>query len=94
VRAILISDEGLGLDVAADRRTEEAFLRVLPILAEVDARTLRGRRLDADDFDNLRSVSIRTAYPLLKWRACSFARTCASTGCGIVSPKRLSFILA
>jgi hypothetical protein len=53
VRAILISDEGLGLDVAADRRTEEAFLRVLPILAEVDARTLRGRRLDADDFDKL-----------------------------------------
>lgn len=53
VRAFLVSDEGLGLDVAADRRTEDAFLRVLPILAETDARTLKGRRLDADDFDKL-----------------------------------------
>ncbi|MEB2363919.1 MAG: BREX-1 system phosphatase PglZ type B [Bryobacterales bacterium] len=53
VRAFLVSDEGLGLDVAADRRTEEAFLRVLPILAETDARPLKGRRLDADDFDKL-----------------------------------------
>lgn len=53
VRAFLVSDEGLALDVAADRRTEDAFLRVLPILAETDARTLKGRRLDADDFDKL-----------------------------------------
>ncbi len=53
VRAFLVSDDGLGLDVAGDRRTEEAFLRVLPILAETDARALQGRRLDADDFDKL-----------------------------------------
>lgn len=53
VRAFLVSEDGLGLDVAGDRRTEEAFLRVLPLLAEVDARTLKGRRLDADDFDKL-----------------------------------------
>jgi hypothetical protein len=53
VRAFLVSDEGLGLDVAADRRTEEAFRRVLHLLAELDARTLKGRRLDADDFDKL-----------------------------------------
>ena len=55
VQAFLVSDEGLGLDVARDRRTEEAFLRVLPILAEMDANMLRGRRLDADDFDKLSS---------------------------------------
>ena len=53
VRAFRVSDEGLGLDVAADRRTEDAFLRVLAILAETDARPLKGRRLDADDFDKL-----------------------------------------
>jgi hypothetical protein len=53
VRAFLVSEDGLGLDVAGGRRTEEAFLRVLPLLAEVDAQTLRGRRLDADDFDKL-----------------------------------------
>ncbi len=53
VRAFLVSEDGLGLDVAADRRTEEAFRRALGSLAEVDARTLKGRRLDADDFDKL-----------------------------------------
>jgi hypothetical protein len=53
VRAFLISGNGLGLDVAAGRRTEEALLRVLPLLAEVEARTLKGRRLDDGDFDKL-----------------------------------------
>jgi len=65
VQAFLVSDEGLGLDVARDRRTEEAFLRVLPILAEMDATMLRGRRLDADDFDKL-SVS-DPVRDLLRW---------------------------
>lgn len=53
VRAFLVSDEGLGLDVAGDRRTEEAFLRSLPLLAGVDIKSLKGKRLDADDFDRL-----------------------------------------
>jgi hypothetical protein len=53
VRAFLVSDDGLGLDVAADRRTEEAMLRALPLLAEIDLSSLRGRRLDADEFDKL-----------------------------------------
>jgi hypothetical protein len=53
VRAFLVSNDGLGLDIAADRRTEEAMLRALPLLAEVDVRALEGRRLDADDFDKL-----------------------------------------
>ncbi len=53
VRAFLISNDGLGLDISADRRTEEAMLRALPLLSEVDIRALQGRRLDADDFDKL-----------------------------------------
>ena len=53
VRAFLVSDDGLGLDVAADRRTEEAMLRALPLLAEIDLTPLKGRSLDADDFDKL-----------------------------------------
>jgi len=53
VRAFLVSSDGLGLDIAADRQTEEAMLRALPLLAEVDVRALEGRRLDADDFDKL-----------------------------------------
>ena len=53
VRAFLVSDDGLGLDIASDRRTEEAMLRALPLLAEIDLSPLRGRRLDADDFDKL-----------------------------------------
>jgi len=53
VRAFLVSEDGLDLDVAADRRTEEAMLRALPLLAELDLSPLRGRRLDADDFDKL-----------------------------------------
>jgi hypothetical protein len=53
VRAFLVSDDGLGLDIAATRRTEEAMLRALPLLAEIDLSPLRGRRLDADDFDKL-----------------------------------------
>lgn len=53
VRAFLVAEEGLGLEVASDRRTEEAMLRALPLLAETDAETLRGRRLEADDFDKL-----------------------------------------
>jgi hypothetical protein len=65
VQAFLVSDEGLGLDIARDRRTEEAFLRVLPILADTDASMLRGKRLDADDFDKL-SVS-DPVRDLLRW---------------------------
>jgi hypothetical protein len=53
VRGFLVSNDGLGLDIAADRHTEEAMLRALPLLAEVEVRALEGRRLDADDFDKL-----------------------------------------
>lgn len=65
VPAFLTSEDGLSLEIAQDRRTEEAMLRVLELLAEVDIEGLRGRRLDADDFDKL-SVS-DPMRDLLRW---------------------------
>lgn len=65
VRAFLTSGDGLGLDIAADRRTEEAMLRALPLMAEVDLRALQGRRLDAEDFDKLSVVD--PVRDLLLW---------------------------
>jgi hypothetical protein len=53
VQAFLVSEDGLGLEIAQDRRTEEALLRGLELLVEVDIDALRGRRLDAEDFDKL-----------------------------------------
>lgn len=53
VNAFLVSEAGLGLDIAQDRRTEEAMLRALPLLADSEVIPLLGRRLDADDFDKL-----------------------------------------
>jgi hypothetical protein len=56
VMAFLTSNEGLGLEIAQDKRTEEAIGRNLPLLVDMDLHALVGRRLDADDFDRL-SVS-------------------------------------
>jgi hypothetical protein len=53
VEAFLTSDQGLGLDIALDNRTREAMLRALPLLAVEPLGALRGRRLEADDFDRL-----------------------------------------
>jgi hypothetical protein len=65
VEAFLVSDEGLGLDIAKDDRTREAMLRSLPLLAEALVEPLRGRRLEAEDFDKLAvSDSVRD---LLRW---------------------------
>jgi hypothetical protein len=65
VDAFLVSDDGLGLDIAQDARTREALLRALPLLAEAPIESLQGRRLDADDFDRLAvSDPIRD---LLRW---------------------------
>lgn len=65
VRAFLVSADGLGLDIAADRRTEEAMLRALPLLADLEANSLRGRRLDAEDFDRLAVAD--PVRDLLRW---------------------------
>jgi hypothetical protein len=53
VEAFLGSEDGLGLDIAQDNRTREAMIRALPLLIDTDLNTLRGHRLDADDFDKL-----------------------------------------
>jgi hypothetical protein len=53
VEAFISSEDGVGLDVALDHRTREAMMRALPVLATEPIAPLRGRRLDADDFDRL-----------------------------------------
>ncbi len=65
VEALLSSDDGVGLDIALDYRTREAMMRALPVLATEPIAPLRGRRLDADDFDRL---SVRDPVrDLLAW---------------------------
>jgi hypothetical protein len=53
VEAFLTSEDGLGLDVAKDTRTRDAMLRALALLGAEPLAGLRGRRLEADDFDRL-----------------------------------------
>lgn len=53
VDAFLGSEDGLGLDVAQDAKTQEALLRALPLLAEAPLDSLWGHRLEAEDFDKL-----------------------------------------
>jgi hypothetical protein len=53
VEAFLVSEEGLGLDVAKDKHTRQAMLRALPQLATTPVLPLRGKRLEAEDFDKL-----------------------------------------
>ncbi|HUU95729.1 MAG TPA: BREX-1 system phosphatase PglZ type B [Phycisphaerae bacterium] len=54
VRAFLVSDEGgLVLDVAEDRSTVHSMLGSLSQLTVTPAERLRGRRLEAEDFDKL-----------------------------------------
>lgn len=53
VEAFLTSEHGCGLDIAQNVRTHEAMLRSLPLLATESLERLRGRRLEADDFDRL-----------------------------------------
>lgn len=65
VEAFLVSEEGLGLDIAQDARTREALHRALPLLAETPLDSLRGKRLEAEDFDRL-AVS-DPVRDLLRW---------------------------
>ena len=54
VRAFLVSEDGgLGLDVAEDRLTAQSLLGALAQLAVTPIARLRGRRLEAEDFDRL-----------------------------------------
>jgi len=54
VRAFLVNDEeGLGLDVAEDRLTQQSMLGALRRLMVTPVERLRGKRLEAEDFDKL-----------------------------------------
>lgn len=54
IRAFLVNDEeGLGLDVAEDKLTLQAMQGSLSQLAVTTTARLRGRRLEAEDFDKL-----------------------------------------
>ena len=53
VDAFLMSEDSVGLDIAKDNRTQDAMLRALALLAPEPLAGLRGRRLEADDFDRL-----------------------------------------
>ena len=65
VEAFLVSEEGLGLDVAKDKHTRQAMLRALPQLATTPVSRLRGKRLEAEDFDKLMVAD--TPRDLLLW---------------------------
>lgn len=53
VEAFLSSEDGVGLDISFDNRTREAMVRALSVLATEPLASLKGRRLDAEDFDRL-----------------------------------------
>ena len=65
VEAFLTSDDALALDIAQDSRTHEAMLRALSVLGHESVASLRGRQLDADDFDRL--VIGDPIRDLLRW---------------------------
>lgn len=65
VTAFLASPGGLGLDIAKDQGTRDALMRALREVAETPLTQLRGRRLDAEDFDRLLSADVVRA--LLRW---------------------------
>jgi hypothetical protein len=53
VEAFLVSEEGIGLDVSKDGATRAAMLGALVALAEAPLSLMRGKRLEAEDFDRL-----------------------------------------
>ena len=56
---------GLGLDVAQDAKTQEAITRALGHLADTPVSKLRGRRLEASDFDSL--LTDDPVRDILRW---------------------------
>jgi len=66
VEAFFLSEEGgLGLDVARDAATRHALHAALPELAATPLSRLRGKRLEAEDFDRL--LTDDTVKDLLRW---------------------------
>ena len=92
VEAFLSSRDGggLGLDVADDAATRQSLLRSLAKLAATPVQALRGRRLEAADFDRLFSddhvkdvlvwlsdpATVRAGWEAGRWRA--FASRCTA----------------
>ena len=80
IDAFLTSDHGLGLDVAQDHATRTAMLRALPLLGSTPLASLRSRRLEAEDFDQLtivdpiRDVLLWMSAPEAFERQCDGAR--------------------
>ena len=66
VEAFLVAEEGgLGLDVARDAATRQSMLSALTELATTSVERLKGKRLEAEDFDKL--FSDDPAKDLLHW---------------------------
>jgi hypothetical protein len=65
VTAFLTSPHGLGLDLARDDETLQALPRTLREVAETPLMQLRGRRLEAEDFDRLLTTDL--CRDLLQW---------------------------
>ena len=65
VTGFLTSPQGLGLDLARDEETMNALPRALREVAETPLAQLRGRRLDAEDFDRLLTTDL--FRDLLRW---------------------------
>ena len=65
VSAFLTSPQGLALDMSRDQETLDAMARALREVAETPIAQLRGRRLEADDFDRLLSSDV--VRDLLRW---------------------------
>ena len=56
---------GLSLDVAKDKHTSDAILKILPDLLETPAESLQGKRLESEDF--IRIVMDDPAKDILGW---------------------------
>lgn len=65
VSAFMTSQQGLGLDLAKDDAARDALLRALPEVAVTPLAQLRGRRLEAEDFDRLLSSDV--IRDVLRW---------------------------
>ena len=66
VKAFLVAEDGgLGLDVARDAATQQSMLGALAELATTSLERLRGKRLEAEDFDKL--FSDDPAKDILLW---------------------------
>ena len=79
VEAFLVSEDGLDLDVARDKQTRQAMLGALSQLAAIPVSRLRGKRLEAEDFDRLMIAD--TPRELLLWLS-DPVHTCQKWGSG------------